>query len=699
MSSTREIAVSTPLGTEALRFAHLTGRDEIGRCFTYDIALVSRDLDIAAENLLGKPMTVAVGREEVVRHLNGIVETFAFAGVRGGFALYRARLRPALWFLSKTRDNRIFQNKSVIDIIEEVFADYADLRLEKRLEGSFAPRDYCVQYGESDLDFVERLMQHEGIFYFFEHSDGAHTLVLCNANSKLKAVRGFDEVPFQPDINLSFKDGDFVTEWERTAAVVTGTYTQTDYDFLKPAADLTSQKAQPVGHAQDGGEVYHFPGNYTELGRGDTLSAMRVDELQATRQRIAARATARGLVSGARFSLVNFPREAENDEYVVLAADYAIWDDQYAASLGRDGEGYEVALTLAPTAVAYRPERRTPRPVMKGPQTAEVTGPGGEEIFTDGYGRVKVHFHWDRLGTRDENASCWVRVSATWAGANWGFIQIPRIGQEVIVDFLEGDPDQPIITGRVYNAAQMPPYGLPGNATQSGWKSNSSPGGGGFNALRFEDKAGSEEVYFQAEKDHNELIKNDESRSIGHDFAEDVGNDAAQSVHHDRTEWVGNDKSTTVDKNRTVAIGVDDTETVGNNRSLTVQANETISVIANSDETIGSNHSQSVAIAQTLFVGAARTRTVIGAEAVTVGAAQMINVGAVRDVNVGAAQVHVVAASELVDSRREPDHRSHRRPFGDRRGQPVGLDHRRRERQDRRRPRGEGRQDAADRCR
>ena len=646
MPSTREFTVTTPLGDEALFFAHLTGRDEVSRCFDYHLALASRDIDIATEDLLGNSVTVAVGRGGAVRHLNGLVETFAFTGVRDGFALYRTRLRPALWFLSKTRDNRIFQDKSAVDIIEEVFSAYPDLRFEKRLEGSFAPRTYCVQYGESDLDFVERLMEHEGIFYFFEHSDDQHTLILCNANGKLKSVSGFEEVEFQPDVTVSFKDGEFITEWERTAAVVTGTYTQTDYDFVKPAADLMSQKAQPVGHTQDDGEVYHYPGTYTELGRGDALSAIRVDEIQAPRQRIVARGTARGLLSGATFTLTGFPREIENDEYVVLAAEYAMWDDQYIASPGRTGEGYEVALVLAPAAITYRPERRTPKPVMKGPQTAEVVGPGGEEIYTDEYARVKVHFHWDRLGSKDENASCWVRVSATWAGTGWGFIQIPRIGQEVIVDFLEGDPDQPIITGRVYNAAQIPPYGLPGNATQSGWKSNSSPGGGGFNALRFEDKAGSEEVYFQAEKDHNELVKNDESRTIGHDFAEDVGNDATQSIGHDRTESVGNDKSTSVGNNRTVSIGVDDTESVGSNRSLTVGSNETISIGSNSDETIGANHSQSVGIAQTLSVGAARTRTVGAAESVTVGAAQMISVGAVRDVNVGAAQIHAIASSD-----------------------------------------------------
>jgi type VI secretion system secreted protein VgrG len=283
---------------------------------------------------------------------------------------------------------------------------------------------------------------------------------------------------------------------------------------------------------------------------------------------------------------------------------------------------------------------------MKGPQTAIVVGPSGEEIHTDKYGRVRVQFHWDRLGGSDENSSCFIRVSSAWAGAGWGFIQIPRIGQEVIVDFLEGDPDQPIITGRVYNAEQMPPYALPGNATQSGWKSNSSKGGGGWNELRFEDLKGSEEVYFQAEKDHNELVKNDESRNIGHDFLEDVGNDATQNIGHDRTETVGNNKFTDVGVDRTVSIGQNDTETVGTDRSLAVGNNETISIGTDSTENIGSNHSQTVGLVQTIVVGAGRSDKVGLAESRAIGAAQTLTVGAKRTVRVGGKQARYVQSDD-----------------------------------------------------
>ncbi|RVC41610.1 type VI secretion system tip protein VgrG, partial [Mesorhizobium sp. M4B.F.Ca.ET.088.02.2.1] len=239
---------------------------------------------------------------------------------------------------------------------------------------------------------------------------------------------------------------------------------------------------------------------------------------------------------------------------------------------------FRIVLGLAPTKLPYRPPRITPRPIMRGPQTATVVGPSGEEIFTDKYARVKVQFHWDRLGKKDENSSCFVRVSQTWAGSGWGFIQIPRIGQEVIIDFIEGDPDLPIITGRVYNASQMPPYGLPGNATQSGWKSNSSKGGGGYNELMFEDKAGSELVNFQAQKDHNLLIKHDRTKLVQHDQSDRIDHDAKHSVGHNLDEDVGNNKTVKIGVDQTTDIGNNDTETVGANRSLTVMANETIHV-------------------------------------------------------------------------------------------------------------------------
>ncbi|NJM82347.1 MAG: type VI secretion system tip protein VgrG [Tabrizicola sp.] len=645
MPDMREISATTPLGDD-LRFSQMEGWDEISQCFRYELGLVSENVDIEAEKLLGKPASISVGRGEAVRHFNGIVTALALTEIRDGFVHYRATLRPWLWFLGTTADNRIFQHMSVVDIIEEVLNEAAQVKFEKRLQKTYPPRDYCVQYGESDLDFVQRLMEHEGIFYFFEHTDSTHTLVLSDDSSRLAPVPGFDSVRWEPDNLVSFLDGDYIVHWAPVTTVTSGGFTQTDYDFEKPSADLMSKVENALGHDEDAAEVYHYPGTYVELSRGDELAKIRLDELQAPHRRVHARGTVRGLWSGAAFTLKEFPREAENDGYIVLRLEYRMWDDQYRAGMDRSAEGYEVTMLLAPKSHPFRPERRTAHPRMKGPQTATVVGPAGAEIYTDEYSRVKVQFHWDRLGEKNEKTTCFIRVSSVWAGAGWGFIQIPRIGQEVIVDFLEGDPDQPIITGRVYNAEQMPPYGLPGSETQSGWKSNSTPGGGGWNELRFEDKAGSEEVYFQAQKDHNELIKNDEGRTIGRHFVEDVGVNATQSVGNDRTESVGNDKSTSVGNNRSVSIGANDTETVGASRSLSVGADETISIGSSSTETIGTMHTQTVGAVQTITVGAARIDTVGAAETRTVGGAQVQSVGLARSVDVGAVQSHQIGASD-----------------------------------------------------
>lgn len=648
MADINEIEVTEPFPKDRFKFVRMSGHDEISRPFRYDLQILKTEAgdDVDVAGVLGKPVTVRVATEKGERFFSGMIDEFGVSGFTANEVVYFATIRPWLWFLSKTTDNRIFQNKSVVDIIEEVFGAYPDAKFEKRLRETYDPREYCVQYGESDLDFVQRLMEHEGIFYFFEHADGEHRMILTDSVSELATVPGYDTLEFLGETNAAQAHEEGMRRWRRISRAVPAVYEQTDYDFVKPAADLTSRSDNPLGHALDDGALYHYPGTYTDLGRGDTLSLVRREEAQSASRHVEATGDATGLWSGAKFALMSHPLDAENAEYTILRVDYVFSNGQYDPEALGPTTAMSIRYRLMPHEVAFRPARTTPKPVMKGPQTAVVVGPSGEEIYTDEYSRVKVHFHWDRLGNRDEASSCFVRVSSVWAGSGWGFIQIPRIGQEVIVDFLEGDPDQPIITGRVYNAAQMPPYELPGNATQSGWKSNSSPGGGGWNELRFEDKKGEEEVYFQAEKDHNELVKNNETRNIGNDWVEDVGHDATQSVGNDRTESVGHDKSTTVGNNRTVSIGVDDDETVGSNRSLTVGADETISVGSNSSETIGANHTQSVGAAQSLSVGSTRTRTVGAAETVTVSAAQAITVGAARNVTVGGAQAHSVASSD-----------------------------------------------------
>ncbi|PBB82136.1 type VI secretion system tip protein VgrG [Mesorhizobium sp. WSM3879] len=645
MPNERATVVQTPVGGDVLTFTHLVGRDEISRCFAYTVGFVSKSQDVDPLKMLGGVVSVE-GESDPKRWFSGLVSEFKLIRIEDRLAFYEAMVRPWLWFLGNTTDCRIFQNMTAVEIVEKIFSKYGIAKFEKRLQGSYPQREYCVQYDESDLDFVQRLLEHEGIFYFFEHDEGKHTLVLCDAMSKLKPAPGYEKVLYNFEGQGSRRDVEYITEWIPGSAVRPGAYAHTDFDFEKPGADLMAKSAQPFSHKEAAGENYRQPGAHLDVGRGDTIAGIRREELQAVHQRSTAVGTVRGLFSGCKFKLESFPRDDQNQDYLVISAEYRLFDPGYRTQNEAHSENFKVVLGVAPATLPYRPPRITPRPIMRGPQTATVVGPSGEEIFTDKYARVKVQFHWDRLGKKDQNSSCFVRVSQTWAGSGWGFIQIPRIGQEVIVDFIEGDPDLPIITGRVYNASQMPPYGLPGNATQSGWKSNSSKGGGGYNELMFEDKAGSELVNFQAQKDHHLLIKHDRNKLVQHDQSDRIDHDAKHSVGHNLDEDVGNNKTVKIGVDQTTNIGSNDTETVGANRSLTVHANETIHIVANSTENIDANHSQTVGLVQTVTVGAARVDTVGAAEARTVGAAQMNTIGATRSVSVGISQSHSIGASD-----------------------------------------------------
>jgi type VI secretion system secreted protein VgrG len=617
----RVIGITTPLD-DVFVLHSMTGREELGRLFEYELTLSSENHAIKVDDILGLKVTIRLDLEDdKKRYFNGFVSRFAQSGRSQTRATYQATIRPWLWFLTRKADCRIFQEMTVPEIVKKVFKDYEFSVLEESLSGSYDPWIYCVQYRETDFNFVSRLMEQEGIYYYFKHEDGKHTLMLCDSSSAHEAIEGNEEVPFRPPSNQVYDEQ--IYDWSNTQEVLPGLYALTDYDFEKPSVDLAAQSKIERAHANAKFEYYDYPGEYIEAQGGKGYAKTRIEEIQWQHEKVAGAGTVRRFHPGGLFKLVDYPRDDQNREFLLVSAQHELYSTEpETGGAAAGGPTCVCGFTAIDSKTPFRTPRATPKPIIQGPQTAIVVGPSGDEIYTDKYGRVKVQFHWDRQGKKDENSSCWIRVAQVWAGNAWGGIQIPRIGQEVMVEFLEGDPDQPIITGRVYNAEQMPPYGLPDNATQSGIKSRSSKGGGdaNFNEIRMEDKKGSEELYLHAEKDHTNITENDRSEDVGHD----------RSLH------VGHDKSETIDNNKTIHVAVDHTESIGANKSLTVGANHTETIGSNMSINVGTNLSETVMVAYSETVGAAMALTIGAAYQITVGAAMNTTVGGAMGEEVGA---------------------------------------------------------------
>jgi type VI secretion system secreted protein VgrG len=596
--------------------------EEISRPYEVEV-LTAFDADQGVE-----PATLAGEAASLVIHLgdgtdrllNGIVSKVESWEEGGRERRGRVRLRivPRLWKLGQTRQSRIFQAKSVPEIVKHVLAE-GGVDVRDALAASYAPRAYCVQYGESDLDFVSRLLEEVGIFFFFEHEPDKHVLVLADANSACADMPGDARLVFREPSSMAAEQ-DHLDAFSARLEIRPGTVSLRDFNFLRPSVDLT---AQAKADADQDLEVYDYPGGYDDGGAGKALAKARLEELRAGREVMAGAGTCRRVAAGFRFGLDEHPIAELNDKYLALAVRHRGRQIEAlgAGEASRDGPEYRSDVRAIRASVPYRPERRTERPTIPGPQTAIVVGPSGEEIFCDAHGRVKVQFHWDRTGSGDDRSSCWIRVSQAWAGPGWGALYLPRIGQEVVVEFLEGDPDRPLITGAVYNGMNPPPVALPGEKTKSTLRSASSPGGDGFNELRFEDAKGSEEVFLHAQRDLKIVVENDKTQSVGANESLRVGGDRAMEVAGNQALQVGKDDSTTVGANQVVDVGAD--------RSVTV----------------GGSHTESIGIAQSLTVGAAQAIAVGGAASEMVGGAKQIMVGAAMALTVGAALVEVVGGS------------------------------------------------------
>ena len=596
----RLLILDTPLGKDVLLLQELTGEEGISRLFNYELNLLAHENDsISFSDIVGQKVSITLSRPDgTTRYISGYVSRFTQGDTDDrNFTHYHAQVVPWLWFLTRQADCRIFQNLAVNDIITQVFNlfDFKDFRLS--LKGTYPQLEYCVQYRETSFNFVSRLMEEFGIFYYFDHStQGKHTMVLGDQSSTLPAC---PSSPISYDLQVGgIYDPEAITDWRVGQEVRTGKYTVTDYNFTTPSTSLLANDPTVVNlSASQPLELFDYPGLHTTKDQGDAVAKTRMQEEEAGHMVVQAAGNCRAVMSGYSFVLKNHYRGDQNTNYIVTEVrHYGSAGQTYTSAGNQFAETYSNSLTCIPASVAYRPPRVTPKPFVQGPQPALVVGKAGEEIWVDKYGRVIVQFYWDRLGQQNENSSCWIRTSQPWAGGNWGAMWIPRIGQEVLVSFLEGDPDRPVITGRVYNANQMPPYTLPDYQTRSTFMSRSSKGGGAanYNELRFEDLKGQEQIFMNAEMDMDLRVEKDSREFIGANRHLIVTTNQVEQIQTDKHLHVQGKHFEKVDSDMSLNVGGNQMESVTGNKSLNVTGNQNESVTGNVSLSVTGNQSESV---------------------------------------------------------------------------------------------------------
>ncbi|MCD9033575.1 type VI secretion system tip protein VgrG [Luteimonas sp. Y-2-2-4F] len=564
----RIFTLQSDLG-DALLFAAMDADERLGALYAYRVVALGRDPALDLAGLLGQPMAVRMQLPDAPeRWFHGIVVEAAQDGFevveRLSWARYALTLAPRPWLLTQRRASRVFAERSVPEIVRAVLAEigYSDVRLS--LSGRYPAREYCVQYREDDFAFVSRLMQQEGIYYYFAHEAGKHTMVLADGIGAHAAARGAESLPYLEPGRARSRVLAGVEDWRPSSAAHTTVCRLTDYDPLNPRASLEGRAEAEQGtplHAIDGLEAFDFPGGHALAEEGSRYAQVRVEARNAERARFSGRTAAGGLATGALFRLADSPGGQWDREYLATACRLRLREADYASGDGDDEPPFACAFEAIDARLPYRSPATAPRPAIAGLQTATVTDASGagedEAIAVDAHGRVHVVFHWSRSAAQQDRAhSCPVRVATCWAGKQWGALHIPRVGQEVVVSFLEGDPDRPLIIGGVYNATHAPPYALPAEKTRSGIRSRSEGGGAeDFNEIRFEDKLGSEELFLHAQRDLREEVEHDRLREVGHDETAGIGNDQALEVGRDRRQEIGRDDLLDVAANGTTTIG------------------------------------------------------------------------------------------------------------------------------------------------
>jgi type VI secretion system secreted protein VgrG len=646
----RPLTLTTPLGKDKLVLTAFRGREAISELFRFELDTIWEDTKKlpAFEDLLGKVATVEftidIGND--TRYFSGIVSRVMQGEQDFDFTHYRLEVVPTAWLLTRRAQCRIFQHLTIPEILKKVFTG---IDVVYDIDNTpWEPREYVVQFRETDFDFASRLMEEEGIFYFFKHTGKGHTMVLANQPSSYPSIPFSAKVVFE-ELRGEVRETNRVTSWSKTQEIRPGKYTLHDRNFSVPnthlEADKPIQDSVQIGRTTHkltaGGaaslEIYDYPGGYAnrfdEIDKGGGAQPDKVQKIFEDNKRtveirmqqgavlgmaIEGRSDLTALTAGHGFELTK--HFSDDGKYVLVSVEH----DAYQP-IGADEKPftYENRFSAIPIGLPFRPQRKTPVPRVHGVQSAVVVGPSGdpdkEQIFTDKYGRVKVQFDWDREGKKDSDSSCWIRVCTFWAGKHWGGIHIPRIGQEVMVEFVDGDIDRPIVVGSVYNAFTMPPWELPGNKTQSGILSRSSENGtaANANAIRFEDKKGSEQVWIHAEKNQDIEVENDETHWVGHDRTKTIDHDETVHVKHDRTETVDNNETITVHANRTETVDKDETITIHQNRTKTVDKNDSLTVGVDQSISIGKDTTSTVGKTDSITAGKSIVLTV-GANSITI---------------------------------------------------------------------------------
>ncbi len=584
-----------------LQVVELTIEEQLSSAYRADLILACEEV-VTLDSVVGQDGLLTITGENGDRLVHGMISRFSQTGRRGRFVLYAAQLVPRMWLMSQKQDSRIFQNQSSSAIIGEILKDDqipAD-RAVMRLQETYPAKEFSVQYQETDLAFLSRILESDGIWYFFEQAEHKHMLVMADSRSAYQPVSGDSALAFKQSEGMVPVE-EVVYQLAMSKTIGPGKVSQTDFNYNNPSLPLMTAQGVKKNQAL---EIYMYPGGYADPDAGQHLAQVRLQEVQSMQESGGGSSTCARLAPGFTFTVKGHPTASFNRDYLVVAVKHWGQQPQALEETGAPGAlTYHNEFTVIPAETTFRPSRRAAKPVIQGPQTAVVMGLEGEEIYTDDQGRVKVRFHWDRGEAKDEKSSCWIRVSQFWAGEGWGAMFLPRKGQEVIVSFLDGDPDRPIITGRVYNGANPTPHALPDHKTKSTILSQSTDGGGGANELSFEDAKGHEEVFLHAQKDLTMAVENDRRQAIGHDEWLSVDNDRTKMVAANETTRIGGSKSETVVQASTENVGLAKVLNVGIDYSVDVGAVHTVTVGGAMNTAVGLAQAEQVGLSKMIVVG------------------------------------------------------------------------------------------------